>query len=106
MEYTLIKVQGAFSFGNAGVGDRYSHHLYDGTSPVYHEGIWDIILDVIVVTLNYRVGPLGFLYNKNKTFPHNNGLYDIRTAIRWVHQQAHHFDGDVNRITLFGLSSG
>ncbi|HHX82413.1 MAG TPA: carboxylesterase family protein [Pseudomonadaceae bacterium] len=60
---------------------------------------------VVVVTLNYRLGALGFL-------PHadlgnaNFGLQDQQLALQWVQQNIDQFDGDANNVTLFGESAG
>ena len=66
---------------------------------------------VIVVTLNYRLGPLGFLAHRwiISAFGATggmNGLHDQLTALRWVRLHIGAFGGDPNRLTLFGQSSG
>jgi cholinesterase len=64
--------------------------------------------DVIVVTLNYRVGALGFLcLNDEKlNVPGNAGLKDQLMAMRFVKSNIVNFGGDPNNITLFGHSAG
>lgn len=64
--------------------------------------------DVILVTLNYRVGALGFLCLKDKTLdiPGNAGLKDQRLALKFVKNNIQNFGGDPNNITLFGQSAG
>ena len=66
--------------------------------------------DVVAVTLNYRLGPLGFL-----TLPElaeeagrtgNYGLYDQMTAMQWVKNNIESFGGDPENITLMGQSAG
>ena len=65
---------------------------------------------VIGVTINYRLGPLGFAVlpclkeEAGKTG--NYGLYDQLTALQWVKHNIESFGGDPNRITLMGQSAG
>ncbi|XP_049293740.1 esterase-5B-like [Anopheles funestus] len=61
---------------------------------------------MIMVTFNYRVGPLGFLSTEDDVIPGNFGLKDQVTALQWVKRNVHHFGGDPNRITLAGFSAG
>jgi para-nitrobenzyl esterase len=60
----------------------------------------------LVVTFNYRVGALGFLVSTSDGLFGNYGLMDQYTALVWIKQNIIHFDGDPNRITLFGESAG
>uniref|UniRef100_A0A182QSA5 Carboxylic ester hydrolase n=1 Tax=Anopheles farauti TaxID=69004 RepID=A0A182QSA5_9DIPT len=60
----------------------------------------------IVVTFNYRVGPLGFLSLEDDVMAGNFGLKDQVTALQWVRQNIHHFGGDPKRVTLVGFSAG
>ncbi|UYV81750.1 Gli, partial [Cordylochernes scorpioides] len=61
---------------------------------------------VVVVTFNFRLGPLGFLATGDGAAPGNYGLLDQRMAIQWVYDNIEAFNGDRERITLFGPGSG
>uniref|UniRef100_A0A1I8JUG0 Carboxylic ester hydrolase n=1 Tax=Anopheles funestus TaxID=62324 RepID=A0A1I8JUG0_ANOFN len=64
--------------------------------------------DIVLVTLNYRVGALGFLccHSPAAAVPGNAGLKDQRLALTWVRDNIAHFGGDPNAVTLFGHSAG
>lgn len=63
--------------------------------------------DVIVVTLNYRLGNLGFLAHPGLESDGGNfGLMDQQQAMRWVQQNIGNFGGDPANVTLFGESAG
>ena len=66
--------------------------------------------EVIGVTLNYRLGPLGFAclpQLKNEAgFTGNYGLFDQLTAIHWVRDNIAAFGGDPDNMTIMGQSAG
>ncbi|GFY49488.1 acetylcholinesterase-1 [Trichonephila inaurata madagascariensis] len=62
--------------------------------------------DVVVVTVNYRLGSLGFLTTGTEDAPGNVGLYDILEALKWVNQNIEAFGGDSSKITLAGQGAG
>ncbi|XP_015119023.1 uncharacterized protein LOC107042478 isoform X1 [Diachasma alloeum] len=62
--------------------------------------------DVVIVTLNYRLGCLGFLHLGDKAASGNQGLKDQVIALKWVKRNISRFGGDPNNITMFGQSAG
>ena len=65
---------------------------------------------IIGVTLNYRLGPMGFVclpqLEEEAGFSGNYGLYDQMTAIKWVKDNIAAFGGDPENITIMGQSAG
>lgn len=66
--------------------------------------------DVVVVSLNFRLGYLGFLAldgtGSGETLLGNQGFLDQLAALRWVQEQIADFGGDPHRVTVFGESGG
>ena len=91
---------GAFIFGSGGETYYNGKHLAENH-------------DVIIVTVNYRLGALGFLAHpafaaEDPAYPSsgNWGLDDQLAALQWVHRNIAAFGGDPDRVTLFGESAG
>ncbi|XP_054161580.1 acetylcholinesterase-like, partial [Oppia nitens] len=61
---------------------------------------------VVIVSVNYRLGPLGFMFGDSDQAPGNVGFYDQLLAMKWVNDNIHRFGGDRDRVTIFGQSSG
>ncbi|XP_049539316.1 esterase B1-like [Anopheles darlingi] len=68
----------------------------------------DLLMDneVVVVTLNYRLGVLGFLRHDRYNLTGNYGLKDQILALEWIVRYVEHFGGDPQRVTLMGHSAG
>uniref|UniRef100_A0A3B5BLQ2 Neuroligin-4, X-linked-like n=1 Tax=Stegastes partitus TaxID=144197 RepID=A0A3B5BLQ2_9TELE len=62
--------------------------------------------NVIVITLNYRLGVLGFLSTGDQAAKGNYGLLDQIQALRWVKENIAAFGGDPSRVTVFGSGAG
>lgn len=79
--------------------------LYDGTNLAKRS--------VVVVTINYRLGRLGFFDHPALAAERtpgepaaNYGLMDVILALRWVRENAAAFGGDADNVTIFGESAG
>ena len=77
-----------------------------GTGMLYDGAYLASIGQVIIVTINYRLGVFGFMSIGNGTMTGNYGIWDQRMAIEWVHDNIESFGGDVNNVTIFGESAG
>ncbi|XP_050685009.1 venom carboxylesterase-6-like [Leptidea sinapis] len=62
--------------------------------------------DMVVVTVNYRLGPLGFLSTGDRVVPGNAGLKDQYHAMLWVKDNIKMFGGNPDNIILYGNSAG
>lgn len=62
--------------------------------------------DITVVTVNYRLSVLGFMYLNNTEAPGNQGLHDMFLAIQFIKNNAKAIGGDPNKMTLWGQSAG
>ncbi|XP_060803244.1 carboxylic ester hydrolase [Amyelois transitella] len=62
--------------------------------------------ELVVVTFNYRLGPLGFLSTGDEFAPGNAGLKDQSFALRWVQNNIMMFGGNPDSVTLTGCSAG
>lgn len=81
----------------------------NGSAGIYHSTRLVTRGDVIVVTVNYRLGALGFLAHPalgNGPDVGNYGLADQQAALRWVHDNIAAFGGDPGKVTIAGESAG
>ncbi|XP_074483919.1 neuroligin 4 X-linked a isoform X1 [Sebastes fasciatus] len=113
--------QGADFNSNDGGGDE-DIHDENGLKPVmvyihggsYMEGTGNMIDgsilasygNVIVITINYRLGVLGFLSTGDQAAKGNYGLLDQIQALRWIKENIQAFKGDPKRVTIFGSGAG
>jgi para-nitrobenzyl esterase len=77
---------------------------------MYNGGPLAVRGDVVVVSINYRLGALGYLYLgehlPNAGLTANAGQLDQVAALRWVRDNAEAFGGDPSNVTIFGESAG
>lgn len=82
-----------------------------GSRPTY-DGTAFAKKGVVLVTINYRLGPLGYLAHPELTAESTNhssgnyGVLDQIAALKWVHKNIAAFGGDPSRVTIFGESAG
>jgi len=98
---------GAFLEGAGGSnsGDAPGHlNLYEGIPFV--ETSREGGESVVFVTLNYRLGALGFLANTDMGIDGNYGIKDQQKALEWVQRNIALFGGDPSRVMIFGESAG
>jgi para-nitrobenzyl esterase len=83
--------------------------LINGSSTPYNPGLL-VSKEVIVVTINYRLGFLGFFaqsaIDAEGHLSGNYGLMDQQFALQWVRRNIANFGGDPDRVTIFGESAG
>ena len=62
--------------------------------------------DMVLVEMQYRVGPLGFMCLPDDEIAGNMGLLDQNLALKWVHEHITSFGGDPDRVTIMGEYAG
>ncbi|XP_054284421.1 glutactin-like [Macrosteles quadrilineatus] len=62
--------------------------------------------DIVLVVIQYRLGPLGFLSFGTEEAPGNMGLHDQLMALHWTNRYVNQFCGNPRQVTIFGQSSG
>lgn len=85
--------------GGEFIGGSGSDADYDGGNLASRE-------DLVTVSINYRLGPLGFLAVPNTTTRGNFGIGDQETAIQWTVENIAAFGGDPEQLTIMGQSAG
>ncbi|XP_065818918.1 neuroligin-2b isoform X2 [Labrus bergylta] len=78
----------------------------EGSGNLFDGSVLAAYGNVIVVTMNYRLGVLGFLSTGDQSAKGNYGLLDQIQALRWLNENIGHFGGDPERITIFGSGAG
>ena len=76
-----------------------SGHAFDG-------GMLAALHNVVVVTINYRLGILGFFNLPGTDIKGNYGMLDQIGAMKWIQKNIQQFGGDPGKVTIFGESAG
>ncbi|XP_070490460.1 venom carboxylesterase-6-like [Chironomus tepperi] len=79
--------------------------MFGGSAYYFPEHIMDYE-KMILVTINYRLGILGFLSTEDEVLPGNLGMKDQVEALKWVQRNIKAFNGDPDKVTLVGYSAG
>ncbi|MDE0349217.1 MAG: carboxylesterase family protein [Gammaproteobacteria bacterium] len=88
------------------------NHIGEGGTPLYNGARLAGTHDVVVVSINYRLGPLGWFHHPALATGDplddsgNYGVLDIIHALRWVRDNVAAFGGDPGNVTIFGESAG
>ena len=77
-----------------------------GAANMFGEDIFMTSSDMILVSISYRLGPLGFLSTGDEYITGNYGLKDQRMALKWIKDNIQYFNGDPDNILLMGFSAG
>lgn len=85
--------------------------LGSGSQKAYNDPILATYGDVVLVTINYRIGPLGYIYlghhgGNDWGASANLGLLDQIAALQWVQDNISAFGGDSRNVTILGESAG
>ncbi|XP_029681077.1 acetylcholinesterase isoform X1 [Formica exsecta] len=83
-------------------GGEFTH----GASNLFPAHMLAAFYNVVVVSINYRLGALGFLSTGDENSPGNYGILDQAMALRWVYDNIATFNGNPDSITLFGPGAG
>ncbi|XP_059119052.1 acylcarnitine hydrolase-like [Peromyscus eremicus] len=77
-----------------------------GMASVYDGSKLAAIEDILVVTIQYRLGVLGYFSTRDEHARGNRGFLDQVAALHWVQQNIAHFGGNPDQVTIFGESAG
>ena len=86
----------------------YGGGFYSGTTTLdlYDGRVLASRTRMVVVSIQYRVSTLGFMYLGDSEAPGNQGLMDQVMGLEWIYNRIEHFGGDQHQITIFGESAG
>ena len=79
---------------------------YEAGSPIVSPGDVVPLWGIVLVTIQYRLGPFGFFTSSDSEAPGNYGMLDQVEALKWVKENVLDFGGDPSNVTIFGESAG
>ena len=79
---------------------------YEVGTAIYYPGDILALHGVVIVVIQYRLGPFGFLTTGDSAVPGNFGMLDQVEALKWVNKNIKYFGGDPSKVTIFGASAG
>ena len=79
---------------------------YEIGTPRVYQGDLLPLWDIVLVSVQYRLGPFGFLYTNREEARGNYGMLDQVQALKWIHENIQNFGGDPDSVTIFGESAG
>lgn len=79
---------------------------FETGSSIEHGAGYLMDRDVVLVTINYRLGAFGFLAIETAEISGNAGLKDQALALKWINKNIRNFGGDPKKVTIAGLSAG
>uniref|UniRef100_A0A0N4ZK00 Acetylcholinesterase n=1 Tax=Parastrongyloides trichosuri TaxID=131310 RepID=A0A0N4ZK00_PARTI len=78
-----------------------------GSLDMYNGSVLAAFAESIVITVNYRIGALGFAsFYESKNVTGNMGLWDQLMSLKWINKNIENFGGDKEKVTIFGEDSG
>ena len=90
-----------------------ANHIGEAATSIYHGANLAAAHDVVVVSINYRLGPFGWLTHPGLRISGdpaddsgNYGTLDILRGLEWVRENIAQFNGDPDNVTIFGESAG
>ena len=81
-------------------------YIFGSGTSTWYGPLFYLTHNVILVSVRYRLGPLGFLSLGTEDVPGNAGVRDQLAALRWVQENIANFGGDPQLVTVYGQSAG
>ena len=84
----------------------FSPRFAGASSILYDFRAYASVKNIVVVSIQYRLGALGWASMNDKNIPGNLGFQDQIQALKWVQENIEYFGGDPDQVTIFGESAG